>query len=82
MRSTAPRALVTLCVLIWLGILTASCATTTASSGVTASEDSVRVACTLFDPIYWSDKDTTETVAQIKERNATGKALCGWGTAK
>lgn len=81
MRSTAPRALVTWCVLISLAILTASCKTTD-SGVVTTSTDSVRVACSSFEPIYWSGSDTLETIAQAKEHNAAGKALCGWGVVK
>jgi len=49
---------------------------------VTTGEDSVRVACSSFEPIYWSSNDTAETVSQIKGHNAAGKALCGWGGAK
>lgn len=59
---------------ITLAILTASCATTTASSVQTD-----KVACQSFQPITWSAKDTVLTVAQVKEHNAAGKALCGWG---
>jgi hypothetical protein len=29
-------------------------------------------------PIHWSQKDTPETVEQIKEHNAIGVKLCGW----
>jgi hypothetical protein len=29
--------------------------------------------------VYWSKADTPATVAQIKEHNAAGKAICGWG---
>lgn len=60
--------------ILLLGILQASCATTTASSVPTD-----RVACGSFEPIYWSAKDTPQTVAQVKEHNAAGKAICGWG---
>jgi len=37
------------------------------------------VACQSFQPIYWGKGDTDKTVAQVKEHNAAGKALCGWG---
>lgn len=57
-----------------LAILTASCATTTVSNVQTD-----KVACQSFQPITWSAKDTVLTVAQVKEHNAAGKALCGWG---
>jgi hypothetical protein len=40
------------------------------------------VACASFKPVYWSKADTPATVAQVKENNAAGKALCGWGAAK
>lgn len=55
----------------------ASCATTD-SGGISAA----MVACGSFKPVYWSKNDTTATVAQVKENNAAGKALCGWGAAK
>jgi hypothetical protein len=41
-----------------------------------------KVLCGVSKPIYWSDKDTAKTVAQIKEFNAVGRALCGWPPAK
>ncbi len=66
MRRAPPLAIV-LC-----AILT-GCSTTTASSVPTD-----RVACGAFRPIYWSGRDTPATVAQVKEHNAAGKALCGW----
>jgi len=47
---------------------------------VTTSGDSIRVACSSFEPIYWSGDDTAETVSQIKGHNAAGKALCAWVT--
>lgn len=36
--------------------------------------------CEVSEPIYWSKKDTTETVVQIKKHNQTGVLLnCpGW----
>lgn len=64
------------CAIPLLAILTASCATTTVSSVKT---DATKVACQSFEPISWSAKDTAMTVAQVKEHNAAGKALCGWG---
>jgi hypothetical protein len=68
---------VTLCGLILLATLTASCQTT--GSGAI---DPALVACASFKPVYWSKADTAQTVAQIKENNAAGKALCGWGATK
>lgn len=55
-----------------LATLTASCQTTSSS----VKTDTVRVACQSFEPIYWSGKDTRETVAKVKEHNAAWKALC------
>ena len=40
------------------------------------------MACASFSPIYWARSDTDKTIGQIKEYNAAGKALCGWGTPK
>lgn len=68
------RRLVSLSGSITLAILTASCTTTT---GLSVQTD--KVACQSFQPITWSAKDTVLTVAQVKEHNAAGKALCGWG---
>lgn len=58
-------------------ILTACATTTTVSSAPTD-----RVACAVFQPIYWSARDTQKSVEQIKEHNAVGKAVCGWGAGK
>ncbi len=80
MRTMPSRGLqrpVTLCGLILLATLTASCQTT--GSGAI---DPALVACASFKPVYWSKADTAQTVAQIKENNAAGKALCGWGATK
>lgn len=46
------------------------CVTTTASVGTDA------VACSAFEPIQWSKKDTDKTVRQVKEHNAAWKAVC------
>lgn len=46
------------------------CATMTASVGTDA------VACSAFEPIRWSKKDTDETIRQVKEHNAAWLALC------
>lgn len=48
-----------------------SCVTTTASVGTDA------VACSAFEPIRWSKKDTDDTIRQAKEHNATWAAVCG-----
>lgn len=77
MRLRKPGTLVKLFAMLILATLVASCTTT--GSSVVTSEDSRRVACQSFAPISWSAKDTTLTVAQVKEHNASGKAICGWG---
>jgi hypothetical protein len=45
------------------------CAMTTASVGTNA------VACSAFEPIRWSKKDTEETIRQVKEHNAAWAAV-------
>ena len=60
-----------------LSAILSGCVTTTGSVVPTD-----KVACGAFRPIYWSRKDTTETLVQVKEHNAAGKALCGWGAKK
>ena len=47
-----------------------SCATTTASVGTDA------VACSAFEPIRWSRKDTVDTIRQVKEHNAAWESIC------
>lgn len=49
------------------------CATTT---GSVATD----VSCEAFEPILWSEKDTDETIRQIREHNAVWVALCGGPT--
>ncbi len=65
--------LVSLCALTSLAILPA-CARQTLSSA-----KGTDVFCKAASPIYWSKKDTDKTLAQIKEHNAVGATLCGWG---
>ena len=77
MPSRGPMRLAISCGLILLATLAASCQTT--GSGAI---DPALVACASFKPVYWSKADTPATVAQVKENNAAGKALCGWGAAK
>jgi hypothetical protein len=55
--------------LIPLATLT-GCATTTASVGTDA------VACSAFEPIRWSKKDTDDTIRQVKGHNAAWMAVC------
>lgn len=78
MQLPALKRLATLFALMGVAILLPSCATTTASSGVTT-----KTACGVFGPIEWSRKDTAFTVEEIKEHNAAGVEVCGWtGTTK
>jgi hypothetical protein len=51
-------------------LILAGCATTTASVGTNA------VACSAFEPIRWSKKDTDNTIRQAKEHNAAWAVLC------
>jgi hypothetical protein len=51
-------------------LILAGCATTTASVGTDA------VACSAFEPIRWSVRDTGDTIRQIKGHNAAWKATC------
>jgi hypothetical protein len=67
--SSARRAMRAALLLTLLPIL-AGCATTTASVGTDA------VACSAFEPIRWSKKDTEETIRQVKEHNAAWAAMC------
>ncbi len=46
------------------------CVTTTDSAGTDT------LACSAFEPIRWSAKDTDETIRQVKEHNAAWKAVC------
>jgi hypothetical protein len=67
---------VLICAILSPVTLTA-CATTIPSVAPTD-----KVACASFAPVYWSKSDTDKTIAQAKEHNAVGKALCGWGAPK
>jgi hypothetical protein len=51
-------------------LILSGCTTTTASVGNDV------VACSAFEPIRWSRKDTAETIRQAKEHNAAWKAIC------
>lgn len=57
----------------------AGCVTTTGSRGPTSASTGAAPFCRAAEPIYWSAKDTDKTIAQVKEHNAVGKKLCGWG---
>jgi hypothetical protein len=50
------------------------CVTTTGSAGNDA------VACSAFEPIHWSAKDTDDTIRQAKEHNAAWRAVCAGGS--
>jgi hypothetical protein len=50
------------------------CATMMGSSAPT---EATPVACSVFEPIYWSGSDTDETIKQAKAHNAAWKSLCG-----
>jgi hypothetical protein len=54
-------------------LILAACATTTASVGTDA------IACSAFEPIRWSERDTEETIRRVKGHNAAWAALCGRG---
>lgn len=60
-----------------------SCANLMAS-GATSYDDAywhkatIAVACGTYKPIYWSSKDTDETIRAAKEHNAVGIQQCGW----
>ncbi len=34
------------------------------------------LACSIFEPIRWSAKDSDETIRQVREHNAAWKAAC------
>lgn len=50
--------------------MTASGAGETVEAGVPV------LACAAFQPVYWSEQDTAETIASVKEHNAVWAALC------
>ena len=62
---------------LMLCAIPAGCATTTVS---VVQTDGVSPAafCRTAKPIYWSPRDTDETIRQAKEHKAVGKKLCGW----
>lgn len=71
------RPLAIACALSWSVILS-SCATTTGSGAI----ETPAAFCDVAKPIAWSARDTDGTIAQVKEHNAVGVALCGWGKAE
>ena len=38
--------------------------------------DPALVACKAFAPIYWSERDTDETILAVKAHNAAWLAIC------
>lgn len=52
-------------------LMLASCATTTRSSDASF--------CAVAHPITWAQADTDLTIDQVKQHNARGVELCGWG---
>lgn len=71
-RQTIPGKLCAISLLLTLS----GCASLMASSGPTDT------FCLIALPIYWSGKDTDDTIAQAKAHNAVGKTLCRWGADK
>lgn len=81
-RSTRRPALAKRLLTLPAAILLASCETTTDGAGISADaiEPIAHASfCTVAKPISWSSQDTPATVAEIKEHNAVGRTLCGWG---
>ena len=78
MRSRKLTRLALLCV---LGATLTACATfesLTASGGtdLPPEVDPALVACEAFAPIYWSERDTDETILAVKQHNAAWLAIC------
>jgi hypothetical protein len=68
--------LVRLCAIASLVTLTACANLTNLRGGINIGADTTRTACKSFAAIRWHQKDTTLTLAQIREHNAAYKALC------
>ncbi len=75
MRSRLPTMRVLLLGLM-LSVIPVGCATMTGSA---VTDDAHATFCQIASPIYWSKDDTAATVQQVKELNAVGMRLCGWG---
>lgn len=71
-RSTRLATLVAL-PLLAMPILT-GCETTTATGGRINA-----VACSAFEPIRWSRRDTDPTIRAVREHNAAWTAVCKQG---
>jgi len=76
MKQLHPRKLPVRLLALTMLLAIPGCVTT--GSNVLTTADVRLVACKSFEPISWSAQDTILTVAQVKEHNAAGKALCGW----
>lgn len=58
-----------------------ACASQTDSSAPTSQPvSSPSEFCAIAKPIFWSAHDTDATILAVKEYNAVGKRLCGWGS--
>lgn len=68
--SSRRRATLVALPLLAMPILT-GCATTTGIGGRTDS-----VACSAFEPIRWSARDSDATIRSVKEHNAAWEAVC------
>lgn len=55
-----------------------ACESLTASGGtdLPPEVDPALVACKAFAPIYWSERDTDETIFAVKAHNAAWLAIC------
>ena len=67
-----------LALLLSATLLLAACESLTASGGtdLPPEVDPALVACKAFAPIYWSERDTDDTVKQILGHNAAWLAIC------
>lgn len=66
--------------LIALAVIFALCLLTGCGSTTNLSVDDGKLSfCDGAKPIAWSAMDTDATLEAVKEHNAVGKALCGWG---
>ncbi len=63
---------------ILIAILIAGCQTTDIAGLKRMATANTLAFCDAAHPLYWSRKDTLETIKQIKMHNAVGK-ICGWG---
>lgn len=67
--------------LVWLwsaisALSLTGCATTMDSSAPISQS---LLFCDGAKPIYWSPKDTDQTIWSVKAHNRVGKEACGWG---